>query len=363
MEGERFKALDGVRGTAALIVAFVWHYQHFAPEAYPFSKILYWPYHYGWIMVDLFFIISGFVFFNMYARKITERALSKTDFFILRFSRLYPLHWFMLIVVTVVKIIRKCLTGSGFFVYYNNNLFFFLQNILSIQNGWLQTDYSFNGPSWSVSVEIMMYIVFFLVFYYSVGSNKKSCVCGLLLIYLGLMMYVSGRNWPFFNNQIGRGLMGFFIGCTVGEILNFSAAHKRVEKLLLWVCVAGIVILTVFSIIFGYAKLKGWTLLYMFVFFPALIIISLKFKTVSMILSIKPLLYLGEISYSVYLVHYPMQLIIKTIDEGFKIGINYSSKVFFCVFTAIVIVVSHITHYGFEKPLQKYIREKYKLAV
>jgi hypothetical protein len=58
-----------------------------------------------------------------------------------------------------------------------------------------------------------------------------------------------------------------------------------------------------------------------------------------------------------------MQLIVKTIDEYFKLGINYSSKMFFCFFTIIVIVISHITHYGFEKPLQKYIRGKYKVAV
>jgi peptidoglycan/LPS O-acetylase OafA/YrhL len=72
VEVQRFKALDGIRGIAALIVDFVWHYQHFAPEAYPFSTILYWPYHSGWIMVDLFFILSGFIFFNIYARKLLE---------------------------------------------------------------------------------------------------------------------------------------------------------------------------------------------------------------------------------------------------------------------------------------------------
>ena len=362
MERERFKVLDGVRGIAALIVAFVWHYPNFASETYPFDKLLYWPYRYGWIMVDLFFIMSGFVFLNMYSRKITERALSKTDFFILRFSRLYPLHWLMLIVVILVKIARKCMTGSGFFVYYNNNMFFFLQNILSIQNGWLQTDFSFNGPSWSISVEIMMYIIFFMVFHF-LGTGKRSFACCLLLIYLGLMMHVSGWDRPFFNDQMGRGLAGFFIGCVIGEVLNFCKTRVNLEKILLRLCVAGVLALMVFPIVFGSVVLKGRAALYIYTFFPAFIIISLKIKAVSRILSIRPLLYLGEISYSVYLIHYPMQLIVKTLDEGFNIGINYSSKVFFCIFTVIVIIVSHITHYGFEKPVQKYIRGKYKLVV
>jgi peptidoglycan/LPS O-acetylase OafA/YrhL len=176
-------------------------------------------------------------------------------------------------------------------------------------------------------------------------------------------MYVSGWDKPFFNGEIGRGLMGFFIGCATGGILNFCKEHKRIDKILLCVCITSVLVLTILPIIFGYTILKGWILLYIFAFFPALIIIVLKVHAISRILSIKPLSYLGEISYSIYLIHYPMQLIVKTIDEYSKLGINYSGKIFFCAFIVIVIVVSHITHYGFEKPLQKYIRGKCGLLV
>jgi hypothetical protein len=106
-----------------------------------------------------------------------------------------------------------------------------------------------------------MYIIFFIVFHYS-GNSKKSFVCGLLLIYLGLMMYVSGWDKPFFNGKIGRSLMGFFIGCAVGEILNFSKAHKQIDKILLCVCITGVLVLTVLPIISGYTILKEWGLLY-----------------------------------------------------------------------------------------------------
>jgi peptidoglycan/LPS O-acetylase OafA/YrhL len=138
----------------------------------------------------------------------------------------------MLIVVIIAKIVRKYLIGTGFFIYHNSNFFFLLQNMALIQNGWLQTDFSFNGPSWSISVEIMMYIIFFIVFHYS-GNSKKAFFYSLLLIYLGLMMSTSGWDKPFFNGQISRGLMGFFIGCATGEILNFCKTHTRIEKTLL----------------------------------------------------------------------------------------------------------------------------------
>jgi peptidoglycan/LPS O-acetylase OafA/YrhL len=263
----------------------------------------------------------------------------------------------MLVIVIIAKIIRKYAIGTGFFVYYDNNFFFFLQNLLSIQNGWLQTDYSFNGPSWSISVEIMMYIIFYAVFYYSHNSKKYFMFC-LFFIYLGLLMFASGWNKPFFNGQLGRGFTGFFIGCATGEILNYCKNHIKLEKCLFSLCVFAVLVLTIVPAIGGYKILPGWSLLYTFAFFPALIIITLKVKIISRILSLKLLLYFSEISYSIYLVHYPMQLIVKTIDDSYKLSINYSSKIFFCIFILSVILISHCVHYLFEKPIQNYIRKK-----
>jgi peptidoglycan/LPS O-acetylase OafA/YrhL len=94
------------------------------------------------------------------------------------------------------------------------------------------------------------------------------------------------------------------------------------------------------------------------VFFPALLILSLRLPPVPRILSLKPFSYLGEISYSIYLLHFPAALAITTIDEIFSLGINYSSAAFFFTYFAAVIIISHITHYYFEKPMQNYIRKK-----
>ncbi|MDR2795176.1 MAG: acyltransferase [Spirochaetaceae bacterium] len=351
---QRYEALGGLRGTAAVIVAFIWHYQHFKPESFPFSGILYLPYAYGWVMVELFFMLSGFIFFNKYGKEISEHSLSKRDFFILRFSRLYPLHWLTLFIVITVKFVLKRYTGSAFFVYHNNNIFFFLQNILCIQNGWLQTDFSFNGPAWSISVEIMMYIVFYTLFYH-VRNGKTSLIACLFLIYTGLMMYTSGWNKPVFNDQIGVGLMCFFIGCVTGKLLNYCKTNIKLERLI--ICASIFVILALSVIVMVY---RHEYLIFMgiFLFFPAALIVSLRIRIISSILSLKPLLYLGEISYSIYLMHFPIQLIIITIAIIFDLKINYSSGIFFFIFILTVITASHIVHYCFEKPVQNFIRNR-----
>jgi peptidoglycan/LPS O-acetylase OafA/YrhL len=153
--------------------------------------------------------------------------------------------------------------------------------------------------------------------------------------------------------------MGFFIGCVTSEIYIYCTKNLKFDKLFTLFCSVSIIVLCVLPIRFGYDLLKRWDLIYIFAFFPALVVVVLRLKLVTTILSIKPLLYLGELSYSIYLLHFPMQLILKTLDEHFTLSINYSSKIVFTGFSLAVIVVSHFIHYYFEMPIQSYIRKKF----
>jgi peptidoglycan/LPS O-acetylase OafA/YrhL len=340
-------------------VAFIWHYQHFAPEVYPFSKILYWPYHFGWIMVDLFFILSGFIFFNIYGEKIAGGKLSLKEFAVLRFSRLYPLHWLALFIVSAIQIFRELLNSPIFLSGYSRSIGLFLLNIPMLQNGWITTNSSYNGPSWSISVEIMMYLLFFAVFYHSRVTKKYVVYC-LLLICLGIVMTFSRQNIVLFNGQVSRGLMGFFIGCITGEINNYCNKNKKYGLVFTAFCSIAVMFLIIFPVIYGYGILKSWVLIYTFAFFPAFVFLIVRIKILSLFFSIKPLVCLGNLSYSIYLLHYPIQLSIKTFDEYFGLNINYSSKIFFFGFIISVIAISYFTYYRFEKPVQNYIRKRYK---
>jgi peptidoglycan/LPS O-acetylase OafA/YrhL len=262
------------------------------------------------------------------------------------------------LVVLLFQIFRQANGLASFPADYSYNPILFLFNIPLLQNGWITTRFSYNGPAWSVSIEIMMYLLFFAIFY-STKNNKNYLIYSLLLICLGIIITFSGRNIPFLNRQVARGLMGFFLGCITGEVYDYCDNNTKIGDIFIGICILSIILLTIFPVIFGYGILRNWALIYTFVFFPAIIIIVLKFGFISRILSVKPLLYLGELSYSIYLLHYPIQLIVKTLDEYFNLSINYSSNLFFSGFSIIVIIVSHFIHYYFEKPVQNYIRRKY----
>jgi peptidoglycan/LPS O-acetylase OafA/YrhL len=358
-EIKRLRALDGIRGIAAIIIAFFWHYKAFFETDKPFYIIGYWAYNYGWMMVDLFFILSGFVFYYVYADQIKANKLGIVDFCILRFSRLYPIHLLTLCIVAGFKIIQK-IVNSNIYMYneYRYNILDFLLNIPMLQNGWVVTIFSFNAPSWSISVEIMMYFLFFYFFYYSKNS-KKYLINSVIMIYLGVVIYISDWNTGFFNNQIARGLIGFFIGIITAEVyLNYYNSIKY-KKFILLLCYFGIFTTTIIPIIIGYDRIPKWPLITSFGLFPSLIIIILSLKYLSKIFSSKPLLYFGELSYSIYLFHYPSVLIIINLTKFFNLSFDYSTKIFYIGYFIFVICVSHISHYYFEIPVQNILRKRY----
>jgi len=165
----QFPGLEALRFASAMLV-LIGHYTHFlavpgAPRAYsvlPWQAALGFGYRSGSFGVIVFWFISGFIFTWKYAEAIHRRAVSGREFTVHRFSRLYPLHLLTLVLVAVGQQICVARYGEPF-IYPNNDAYHFGLHLLFI-SGWVrpQSEYSFNGPIWSVSLEILVYAVFFL---------------------------------------------------------------------------------------------------------------------------------------------------------------------------------------------------------
>ena len=83
-------------------------------------------------------------------------------FFVFRFSRLYPLHLATLVAVAILQSLYFRMHGC-FFVYQNNDIRHFLLQLLMASKWGFESGDSFNGPIWSISVEVLVYVVFFLM--------------------------------------------------------------------------------------------------------------------------------------------------------------------------------------------------------
>jgi peptidoglycan/LPS O-acetylase OafA/YrhL len=93
---------------------------------------------------------------------IASKAITYKEFFVLRFSRLYPLHFFTLLLVLALQAIYFS-QKDYFFVYQDNDVLHFIYQLFFASNWGFEKGASFNGPIWSISVEVLIFCFFFLI--------------------------------------------------------------------------------------------------------------------------------------------------------------------------------------------------------
>ncbi|MDX1933293.1 MAG: acyltransferase [Capsulimonadales bacterium] len=363
---ERFYSLDVLRGVAALSIV-VWHWKHFftdgarlSPafhtERQPLFALLHPLYTHGDFAVDLFFSLSGFIFYWLYSARVADRSISVREFLVLRFSRLYPLHFVTLIAVAIGQAVFLRMSPTPF-VYADNDLYHFALNLLFLNGSGLQKGYSFNGPNWSISVEVLMYALFFLA-------------CRFLPVRWPVVLampFVGYFALSKINYGISRGILSFFLGGCVYflyDALLRSSWRERITVALptVW---AALCLLT------GGWLYRSWgagtflaspRLTYLFitvVLFPLTILMLALSETRRGSLG-KRFAVIGDLSYGSYLLHFPLQLLAMILTTALAIDRSiYYSPLSLLAFYVVLIVLSFLTFRHFEKPMQRYFRTRW----
>lgn len=282
--------LESIRGLAALLVVFV----HFPKWN---SSLDIGIVNNGYLMVELFFVLSGYVIYNAYGEKISNgNDLFRFQF--LRFGRLYPVHLVFLIVFIFIEV-AKYIAQSKFGIaspntqpFRENNLTAIFQQIFLVQAiGPTHNATTFNGPAWSISVEFYTYLIFGLII---LCAPKRKLLSFLVIATLSLVLLGSQRSFGF--EELLRCLAGFFIGCLTAIFTKARQADipKHVS-------------LSVFILIVLFLQLKPFQQYDVVMYFlSAVLIASLvlsKDGYLNYILKLKILTFLGSISYALYMSH------------------------------------------------------------
>ena len=209
---QRLAPLDALRGLAALGVSLFAHFAHFGGDKakYPFNSLLafHWVYKNAWLFVDLFFLLAGVVLTYRYLETIGSHALDGQKFFILRISRLYPLHVATLLVCAAVQWTCRA-RHQPTLIYPNNNDLYHFSLQLFYLHTFFEYGWSFNEPSWSVSGEVLVYVLFFL---YARRERRQYVPLAALTVVVGIAAQSPGGALPIINALLGRALVGFFLG-------------------------------------------------------------------------------------------------------------------------------------------------------
>ena len=191
----RQTSLDGLKGLLACVIAFVWHYQHFQPIGSPFYTILKPFYDYGYLGVEIFYMLSGFGMILGYEKRIAESEMLPLEYFGRRLKKLYPPVLLSTIVTGVLQIVYLYQNGMIFqYAYDYFNIDYFILNLIGIQTGIINRAYSFNGPLWFVSVLLVCYIIFYLLIYLNKNREELLPIFYWLIGILGIAIIYSNIN-------------------------------------------------------------------------------------------------------------------------------------------------------------------------
>lgn len=153
----RVTSIDCLRGVAALGVV-IWHFQFFF-HGRPLFALLLPLYTNGQLAVDTFFVISGFVLSYVYAERV--RSAAGFRFYVVkRIARLYPLHLVSLLATVGILGLLYLKTGVYGLLYQPNDAYHFALNLALLQFVGPQQNFSFNGPAWSISTEFWINMLF-----------------------------------------------------------------------------------------------------------------------------------------------------------------------------------------------------------
>ena len=349
---EHLSCIDALKGIGACIVAFVWHYQHFAPqEGSPFHALFALSYKFGWSMVDLFFLLSGVGLMLGYGSRVFNAEISFKDFFLKRLKRLYPLFLITTALVFVLEFIYRHKVGQTF-VYPNFDINHAIQNLLLVHYGILGQEFSFNGPSWCIPICLVCYCLFYFMLSKAKSQQQIFPLFSLTAV-LGTALIASGLSLPLFNVAVGRGVASFSIGVLLSFAYEKRTAFKSVKLgyCCLFFLLASYLVLRVKSTDYS----GHFTLAMTLGFGPMILLSTLFIPWLNAFISNPVFRFLGKISWEIYLFHFPIQCLIEVIDHSLGLGLNYSSRILWLIYAALTIGVGAIYHWLIAKAADAWI--------
>lgn len=357
-----FRNIDLLRGFAAISVV-VYHVIELTEWTdFPREGLLRW-FRIGWMGVDLFFVISGFVVALTAIRllELDEHRFPQT-FVVHRFARIAPLYF---------------LTGGIFLLFVKPELLGYpslnwhlLSHALFIHHMDWNTRGSINGPNWSVGIEMQFYLLILITASWirTVSPWKLLGICLLISwVWRGVAFFIAHSNdlSVFHHFAISVQLPGVLDEFAYGVLLckivlarrdlpdsEFNFKGVRLDNPWLWLVAAILATWCALSIYWRWASF--WEFPWMVVFWRSLAGLAIFFIVGTVLWArfpsqvssyvLRPFNYLGEISYGIYLWHLPVILSL----QRAKIG---DSMVFLTWTLALTFMLSALSWHLLERPL------------
>ena len=328
MKHSQIKEIQGLRGISILLV-FLFHL-----NGEVFS--------YGYLGVDIFFVISGFIITKIISQNLIDNKFSLKIFFVSRFMRLIPSLFFMVMIVTILIITTyqihpdpSILINTGLTSLIGLSNFY----LIFIENDYFNSfDENIFEHMWSLSVEFQFYLLyplFFTVLFKILKNNVSFYTYLYSIIVFGYILFNIFYEFEYFYHT-GSRIGELIIGC-----LTFFLYQKKSSNYF-------IIFLSIIFLIIFFIHLNIFYLIVSICFLISFIILNLaKLNFLSSLLNNKLLLITGDASYSLYLWHLPVIFF----SNIFFVGLDYY---FFSI--TFSVIISYLSFQFIEKPFRKSLK-------
>ncbi|MED4224246.1 acyltransferase [Neobacillus cucumis] len=334
-------SLQMIRGIAAILVV-LHHFTNLFRENFNinFSYGLFSP---GYMGVDIFFILSGFLMYYIHHKDLGHRK-KLTSFIRKRFIRIYPVYWVVAGLLSIIYFVAPNLGNS----YYRNPSFI-IKSLLLVP----QTHQPILGVAWSLTHEVFFYIMFAIF----ISLNKKYSIY-IFIFWVSLTvvnLFVS------FNNYLVEFIFSSYnFEFLLGSLIAYLIINKRLTSAKVTIIVSILLLtvswITAFNYNIGPYRLLFWGIP------SALLLYGLVIRDITLNKKTpKFLVFIGDASYSIYLTHIVgLLFLIKLLDS-----INVStSTIYYILPVCVVIIVTAgcFFHILIEKPILRAFRKKLNLV-
>lgn len=308
----------------------------------------------GYLGVELFFVLSGFILSHVYLPALGEGRFRYGAFIWARLARIYPLH-----IATLVGIglMGGAALAAGFTISHPVLDWPSLPaNLLLVQSWGLAPQAAWNHPSWSISAEWFAYLAFpaFAALALRLKARPNLAVALSVMLIFGLYAaFQRGTGQPLTRATIAWGplriLPCFAYGCAVYLLWSSGIVRSRREAVLGLVVFTAAIAVSVFS---GAPDAATVT-----TFGGLILALAGLSSTGSTLFSGPAGVYLGEISFAVYMVCIPWQLLfVNLARKALHLGGGGLPGPLWLVYFAGVIPVAALAHHLVERPARTAMR-------
>jgi peptidoglycan/LPS O-acetylase OafA/YrhL len=309
----------------------------------------------GYLGVELFFVLSGFILCHVYLKAAGEGGFKYGSFLWARLARIYPLH---LATLLAVGLMGAAALAAGLSIDPNVLSPQALPANLLLVHAWgLSPVAGWNHPSWSISAEWFAYLSFPLFAWvaWRLRARPQVAVGGALILIFALYAgFERVAGFPLTRATFAWGALRivpcFAYGCAVYLAWKAGAADRRA------LAVVGAVVSAISVVTFSIMGVQDAVIVS---FFGLLILClaGLSHKNVP-VLSSKPFVWLGEISYSVYMVCIPWSLLFTHLaPRVLHISSERLPTAAWLFFVAMIVPIAAASYHLIEKPARNAMRD------